>query len=104
MGLDKWLSLSIYPNENGMTIYFKDISAKRSNTELINAQNKKLQDLAFMNSHLIRKPLANILGIIYSLENNFEDEYQFGEYLSRLKLSANELDEVIMKINMQLED
>ena len=52
---------------------------------------------------MIRKPLANILGIIYALEACEQDKCEFEESINMLKLSANELDMVIRKINLQLE-
>ncbi|MEO3406433.1 PAS domain S-box protein [Mucilaginibacter sp. CAU 1740] len=80
-----------------------DITDKRFGVEMINAHNKKLEDLAFINSHLIRKPLANILGIIYTLDYHNCCKDEFKQSINMLKLSADELDDVIRKINLQLE-
>lgn len=84
-------------------IIVNDITEKRFGAEVIDAHNKKLEDLAFINSHLIRKPLANILGIIYTLDYSKCDKDEFKEAINMLKLSADELDDVIRKINLQLE-
>jgi PAS domain S-box-containing protein len=84
-------------------VIVNDITEKHSDAETINAHIKKLENLAFINSHLIRKPLANILGIIYALDTDELNKYELEESINRLKLSADELDMVIRKINLQLE-
>ncbi|MDB5148453.1 MAG: putative sensor protein [Mucilaginibacter sp.] len=80
-------------------IIVNNITDKHSGTEAIN----EVENLAFINSHLIRKPLANILGIIYALDACKQDKCELEESINMLKLSADELDTVIRKINFQLE-
>lgn len=106
-GTSVYVNISLYSvcfcNNQCRMIIVNDITEKRLGVEMINAHNKKLEDLAFMNSHLIRKPLANILGIIYTLDYCKYDKEEFKQSINMLKLSAHELDEVIRKINLQLE-
>ena len=71
-------------------------------TEELEHQNKQLTEYAFINSHLLRAPLASILGIINLLKGTklTEDQKEYIEYLSQ---SSTDLDEVIGKINKTLD-
>jgi sensor histidine kinase regulating citrate/malate metabolism len=64
----------------------------------------KKEELAFINSHEVRKHLTNILGIIDILqhsENKLDDYKQIEEYLLQ---SAAKLDESIKSISEKLND
>ncbi len=64
--------------------------------EKIKMQNKVLRDIAFIQSHEVRKPLANIMGIIEILNNNVS--FSDLEIFNHLVESANELDTQIRSI------
>lgn len=58
-------------------------------------KNKKLEEYAFITSHNLRRPLANILGLVELLEEGGSDSTLKDEVHKRLKTSAHELDDVI---------
>ena len=64
--------------------------------EKLKQQNATLRDIAFIQSHEIRRPLANILGVIEVLNNNKTIANQ--DILDHLIQSANELDIQIRSI------
>ena len=64
--------------------------------EKLKQQNATLRDIAFIQSHEIRRPLANILGVIEVLNNNKTIANQ--DILEHLIQSANELDIQIRSI------
>ena len=72
--------------------------AKRTDTIFL--KNKKLKELAYFNSHLLRKHLANILGLISLLKDERENE----EYLKLLDSEAQSLDQTINQINKMIDD
>ena len=65
--------------------------------EAIEEHNKKLQEIAWMQSHVVRAPLARIMGLINLLNNN-STEVNTTELLNYISISANELDDVIRAI------
>ena len=105
-------------NKNGETVWFQNWfvpSIKGSLLTAINitqidiskqkmaevAKNNLLKDLekyAFLNSHQLRAPLANILGITEIL-NKMKNEENLSNILGLLKTSAQELDDVIHEMN-----
>ncbi len=74
----------------------RDITEDVLVQEKIKMQNKILRDIAFIQSHEVRKPLANILGILEILQQNPEiKELEIFDHLSE---SARELDQQIRDI------
>lgn len=102
--IDKWLCLTVYPGHKGLTVYFQDITSQKRDEEQIRLKNKNLEDIAYINSHIIRKPIANIMGIVNSLDEDILGHKLFSGPLNMLKASAEELDQVIKMINKQVED
>ncbi len=72
---------------------------KNANKQLLH-QNNRLRQIARLQSHAVRRPLANILGLIdlvlyYSEEEDFAE---IGNLVKLLKQSSNDLDTIIKKI------
>ena len=70
----------------------------------IEAQNKKLRNIAWTQSHVVRAPLAKILGIINLLELEKENYDNLMYWLSQLKVSAQEMDEIVKKITEEAQE
>lgn len=101
--LKKWVCFTVYPND-GLAVYFQDITSQKHGEEQISMKNASLDQIAHINSHIIRKPLANILGIINSLEGTPCNEEHMTEPIQMLKQSAMELDRIIKDINSRVEN
>lgn len=71
-------------------------------TDKVIAQNQKLIDYAFRNSHNVRGPLARILGLVNLI--TIENKDTNTDYVSRLSESAEELDASIKTMSKLLED
>ncbi|WP_423148658.1 PAS domain S-box protein [Rubrolithibacter danxiaensis] len=91
----------ILRNESGEAVRMvgamQDISKNKENEYKILQQNERLQQIAQINSHDIRKPLANILGILDMLQEHKVDTS--AELLELLKKSGVELDEMVREIS-----
>ncbi len=72
-------------------------------TEEIRLQNQKLVEYAFFTAHEVRGPLARILGLV-ELVKVKELNHEREEIITRLQVAANELDEIIRKVNRKLEE
>lgn len=75
-----------------------DITERLQYVKAIERQNEKLLAISWMQSHIIRAPLARIMGLIPMFidpKATIEEKQDISEYLVR---SANELDEVIKDI------
>ena len=74
-------------------------------TAKIQEQNQKLRSYAFSNSHLVRAPVARILGLTQLIEDDLTvSADQFKELIASLRISAVELDKVLKEVGKILED
>lgn len=77
---------------------------QRSNEELtkknqeLHKQNLRLEDIAWIQSHKVRAPLARIMGLIDLVTNRYTEETNTDELLKYILASAKELDEIIKEI------
>jgi light-regulated signal transduction histidine kinase (bacteriophytochrome) len=65
----------------------------------IEAQNKQLQEIAWIQSHIVRAPLARIMGLINLLKIEDEIPDDLKTLLQYILTSANEFDEIIKTIS-----
>jgi len=75
-----------------------DITDRVTYVNAIEEQNKKMQDIAWMQSHVVRAPLARIMGLIDCLNHSSNTETEKVEMLSHVINSAVELDGIIREI------
>ncbi len=99
-GTEYWVNLCLSPVwQNGKiqnTICIQtDITELKNKEERIVEQNKRLREIAFTNSHVLRAPLANILGAANLLSVDSFQNAEDAEIMQLLKASAFKLDQVI---------
>lgn len=63
----------------------------------------KLKEIAYLQSHVVRAPLARLMGIVDLIKNYPHTDIEKNELLDHLLLSAKELDEVIRDISEKTE-
>lgn len=70
------------------------------------AYSKALEELLFMASHQVRKPVANILGLIENIDTDFAllTPADISEHCKYLQVSALELDNVVKNLSEFLEN
>lgn len=66
--------------------------------EAIQEQNKILREIAWTQSHVVRAPLARILGVVTLLKNELMNSDEREEVLNIIADSANELDDIVKTI------
>lgn len=75
-----------------------DVTERLKHLEAIEVQNQQLKEISWMQSHIIRAPLARIMGLVELIDSTSPDKSETTEILDYIKLSANELDGVIRAI------
>jgi PAS domain S-box-containing protein len=76
----------------------QDITEQMNYIQKIEEHNGRLKDIAWTQTHLVRGPLARIMGISSLLKLEDRDPDARNQLLDYLEISANELDEVIKTI------
>jgi PAS domain S-box-containing protein len=85
----------------GVNCSLRDITESQQHLERIEKQNQRLREIAWIQSHRVRAPVASILGLAHLF--NLDDSPN-AEIISMLKQGAEELDKVIMDINALTDD
>lgn len=99
-----WLDVEIQPlfdTKNNLTGFMgmqTDITERKLREKQIKEQNEVLKEIAFVQSHTLRRPIANILGLIDLMKEQEKNTEMFDAYLKHLETSAQETDEVIHQI------
>ncbi|HSP10994.1 MAG TPA: PAS domain-containing protein, partial [Salegentibacter sp.] len=76
----------------------QDITPRFNYIKAIEESNERLREIAWTQSHVVRAPLARIMGLIDLLKNHKENVENITEILDNILISSKELDKVIRKI------
>lgn len=108
----KWFYSKMSPVYNnkgetiGISIASKDITDRKNHeierekmTSEIIQRNNELEQFAYIISHNLRAPVANIIGCADILESGELDAEETREMMNGLSLSVNRLDSVIIDLN-----
>lgn len=72
-----------------------DITERLNYIAAIEKQNEKLQEIAWIQSHVVRAPLAKIMGLIDLIQNHDPSDTEKDDLFKHIINSANELDALI---------
>lgn len=115
-GVDKWYYVHIHPVRGddehilGVIMSLRDITGRKTSelqekkitSELIQ-RNKDLEQFAYIISHNLRAPVANIMGISDALKEGYIEEEEKDIFMNGLYDSAQKLDTVITDLNRILQ-
>jgi len=85
----------------GVNCFLRDITESQEYLHKIEDQNKRLREIAWIQSHRVRAPLASILGLVQLCRL---DDSPNAEIIPMLKRSAEDLDKVILDITSLTDD
>ena len=85
-------------------ILINDISDKVAYTLAVEEQNQKLKEIAWIQSHVVRAPLARLMGLVSLITDDIVEKGDLNNVLSNVLDSANELDLVIRDIVIKTEN
>ena len=81
-----------------VTLSFIDISAIKNAQIALEHQNKDLQEIAHIQSHELRGPLASIMGLVALFDDKYPEDSFNKDIIKNLKISSEKLDAVIFQI------
>lgn len=86
----------------GMVLLSNDITIRKRHEKILLEQNKRFEEYSFTLSHIIRRPVANIISLT-SLINEFECLPEEDKITIRhLHDSSKQLDDIIKNLNLNL--
>lgn len=101
-----WIKIYHHPEiaENGLVVwygYIEDVTLQKQVNLNLEKQNNQLKDIAWTQSHLVRAPLSRLMGLVNVLHRNIVPKEEEAQYLTYLKDSAIELDNIIKEITQK---
>ena len=87
-----------YKGRQAQIILVNDVTERNLHIEAVEKQNEILKDIAWTQSHVVRAPLARLLGLVNFLSDEEVPEKQRKEVYQHIQSSANELDEIIKSV------
>ncbi|MGB3151655.1 MAG: PAS domain S-box protein [Maribacter sp.] len=85
------------PTLNGIVVNSRDVTERILYTKAIERQNLKLKEIAWNQSHIVRAPVARLMGLINLIKEEQLDIIEKEEVLSYIIVSGEEIDRVIKK-------
>lgn len=96
-------NLSIGQLQTALDSLEQQLQLRQASEEKLRIKNETLKQVAYMQSHVLRKPVANLLGIVELVRQQEKGSPLSPELLEHLAASAEELDRVIHHIVEQTE-
>lgn len=83
-----------------------DITEQKQQTAALEAQNQKLIEIAWVQSHEVRAPLARLMGLVHLVNHmsDADDGNELKTTLGHIMESARELDDIIRKVVRKTEE
>jgi CheY-like chemotaxis protein len=82
-----------------VSVYLIDKTEKRDFESRILEQNKRLKEFAFLTSHKLRQPLANILGLIELVKSESQSQQDVTITFETLRMLTGQLDDVVHQMS-----
>ncbi len=85
----------------GAAVFSRDITQKQKHLLEIEKQNKTLKEIAWTQSHIVRAPLARIMGLAHLMGDFDHMDEEKKKILTEILNSAKELDQIIHDISQK---
>ncbi|MFD2033743.1 PAS domain S-box protein [Belliella marina] len=93
-----------FKGQKAFLVLANDVTLKYQYIDAIETQNAKLKEIAWIQSHVVRAPLARLMGLVNLLSMENEDaDFPKSEILKQIVTSTNELDNIIRNITNKAE-
>lgn len=98
------ISRGMLPDASGAIVIIRDISERKNAENQLRVQNEKLLEIAFLQSHIVRRPAANVIGLV-NLFNTEDPADPFNrELIEKIGIASGELDEVINQVVKKVDE
>lgn len=99
MQVDIHGSLINFQGRPSELVLVNDLTERINYIEAIEAQNRKLREIAWVQSHVVRAPLARMLGLLQIVNDPSRPKEERIEYIGWIHKAAQELDVIIRDIS-----
>lgn len=112
--VEKWFEVSAYPSENGLSVYFKDITERKKSRQALEhlneelearaqelaATNAELEQFAYVASHDLQEPLRMVTGFLTQLDKKYSDKLdeKANQYINFAVDGAQRMRQIILDL------
>lgn len=89
-------SVVIYKGVPAYIVIVTDITSQLKYIDTVEQQNEKLNRIAWLQSHVVRAPLASLMGLVHLLKDDRQDR---DDLVEKILNAADTLDDVIREIS-----
>ncbi|MFN3997664.1 PAS domain S-box protein [Algoriphagus sp.] len=94
-----------FNGKESILVLANDITERAKYVQTIEKQNQTFREIAWIQSHVVRAPLARLLGLVNLLESDYGNSPEENiELIEHVKNSADELDHIIREISLKSEN
>lgn len=93
-----------FKGREAQLILAHNITERVNYIKAIEEQNQKLSEISWMQSHIVRAPIARLMGLIDLIKHPASSEELKEELLGYVLISANELDQIVRDIMSKTEE
>ncbi|WP_246999702.1 sensor histidine kinase [Halosolutus gelatinilyticus] len=72
--LDLWAIVRVYPSESGLSVYFRDITDRKTYERKLKESNERLEEFAYAASHDLQEPLRMVSSYLQLIEDQYADD------------------------------
>jgi PAS domain S-box-containing protein len=95
--LSTWFEVRAYPSESGLSVYFRDVSARRTNERRLEQRAKQFETFGDVLAHDLRTPLATLQGRLQLARETGDGEHLDAaeDALDRVETLVDDLTQVM---------
>jgi len=94
----------LFKGRYAQLILAHNITERVNYINAIEEQNQKLSEISWMQSHVVRAPIARLMGLIDLIKHPTSSEELKEEILGYILISAHELDQIVREITRKAEE
>jgi len=91
-------NLITYKGKKARLAVSNDVTERFKYINAIEQQNERLREISWIQSHMVRAPLARMIGLVELIKDPFCNPEERGSMLEFLKISCDELDVIVREI------
>lgn len=92
-------NIIFFKDKDAVLVLASDITERLKYTKTIEKQNRKMKEIAWIHSHMVRAPIARLLGLVNLIDIEKAVDKDHEELLCHIKDSATELDQIVRDIS-----
>ncbi|WP_317195966.1 response regulator [Litoribacter ruber] len=93
-----------FKDQDAILVLSSDITERLKYIKTIEKQNQQMREIAWIQSHVVRAPIARLMGLVNLIDLEKATDKDHKELLTHIMDSAEELDKIVREINTKTKE